>query len=448
LLQPLLDRTARSLAADLRSGRLTATEVAGACLERIDALEPDIRAWAYLDKDLVLGQARDVDERRQSGQPLGPLHGLPVGVKDIYDTHDMPTEFGTPIHRGRRPEVDATLVARLRAAGAVVVGKTVTTEFAIYSAGPTRNPHDRTRTPGGSSSGSAAAVAVGMVPLALATQTNGSIIRPASYCGVVGYKPSLGLLPRTGVLRQSTVLDQPGLMARDVGGVALMAEALMGSDAADEQSVAREPPVLSEAANDAGITPSLAFVRSPYWNRVDPSAGAALEAFVAELGNTITVELPVEFEEAAAIHRTVMVAGIAEAFDNDYRRALSLMSDTVIGIIEDGQGLSAVEFISALTGREHLRAAFAKIAEPFDAIITPATTGIAPKLEQGTGDPIMATLWTLVGAPSLTLPLLADPSGMPLGVQLVGNLLGDAKLMRAAAWLERRAAKIDTTPAA
>jgi Asp-tRNA(Asn)/Glu-tRNA(Gln) amidotransferase A subunit family amidase len=229
LLGPLLQRSARDLAAALRDGEVSAIEVAEAFLDRIDLREPEIQAWAHLDHDHVLGQARNADDLRRSGKPLGPLHGLPVGVKDIIDTFDLPTEFGTPIHRGRRPRVDATLVARLRAAGAIVAGKTVTSEYAVYTPGPTRDPRDLSRTPGGSSSGSAAAVAAGMVPLALATQTNGSTIRPASFCGIVGFKPSLGLLPRTGVLKQSTMLDQPGLMARNVGDVAYFADALMAA---------------------------------------------------------------------------------------------------------------------------------------------------------------------------------------------------------------------------
>jgi Asp-tRNA(Asn)/Glu-tRNA(Gln) amidotransferase A subunit family amidase len=432
-----LDRTARDMLADLRSGATSATALAKASLDRIGAMEPNLHAWAFIDHGLVIAQAEAADARRAAGETLGALHGLPVGVKDIYDTADLPTENGTPAHRGRRPEIDAVMVARLRAAGAVIIGKTVTSELAVYTPGPTRNPLDLTRTPGGSSSGSAAAVAARMVPLALATQTNGSTIRPASFCGVVGYKPSLGLLPRTGVLKQSSMLDQPGLMARDVGDVALIADALIGPDPSDEQSIGLAMPRLADAATRSGRPPRFAYVRSPYWSRVDAAAQETLEAFVAGLGGAVeVVNLPPEFGDASAIHTTIMSAGIAEAFGADYVRAKELLSPVITGIVERGQKISAVEFVAALSARSALRQRFMKIAAPYDAIITPAALGIAPKFEVGTGDPIMSTIWTVLGAPALTLPLLSGAEGMPLGVQLVGNLCADAELIRAAAWLE------------
>ncbi|MDR3476259.1 MAG: amidase [Devosia sp.] len=435
--EDLADRRAGELAARLQRGELTAVALATACLARIAAREPAIEAWAYLDRERVLADAAVLDAKRVSGVPLGPLHGLPVGVKDIFDTFDMPTENGTPAHRGRRPTADATMVSRLRAAGALIMGKTVTSELAVYTAGPTRNPHDPDRTPGGSSSGSAAAVAAGMVPLALATQTNGSTIRPASYCGVVGYKPSLGVLPRTGILKQSMLLDQPGLMALDLAGVALLADALAGQDPADEMSLPA-PDSLAAAVADPLPAPRLAFVRGPYWHLADETARTALERYVASLGNRVeTVELGPEFDAAADLHRAIMTAGIAEAFAPIYASAKDVLSPVVTGIIEDGRKLAATEFIAALSARDRLRAVFAERFAPFDAIVTAATLGVAPKRGGGTGNPIMATSWTLVGAPALTLPLLAGDAGMPLGVQLVGNLRDDVRLLRAAAALER-----------
>jgi Asp-tRNA(Asn)/Glu-tRNA(Gln) amidotransferase A subunit family amidase len=437
-LQSLNDRPARDLAKELRNGGLSATAVTTAFLDRIASREPDLHAWAWIDRDLTLAQAQAADNFKASGAVLGQLHGLPVGVKDIFDTADMPTECGTPVHRGRRPTTDATMVARLRAAGAVILGKTVTTELAVYTPGPTRNPHDLTRTPGGSSSGSAAAVAAGMAPLALATQTNGSVLRPAAFCGVVGYKPSLGLLPRTGILKQSTVLDQPGLMARDIEDVAFLAHALIGPDLTDEQSFGGALPDLIAAASAPVQKPRLAYVRGPYWDRADLATRQALDAFVDTLGADVeAIALPSEFGEAAQIHGLIMHAGIAEAFRNEYAHGKALLSERLIGMIELGSRISAVSFIEALSARDRLRHRLAAIAAPFDALITPATVGVAPKLEHGSGDPIMATLWTLVGAPSLNLPLLSGEEGMPLGVQLVGGPLGDQRLIQAAAWLER-----------
>src|SRR5918996_5102710 len=231
-------------AQQIREGRLTAVELTEACLKRIEAREAEVQAFAFLDPEHARRQARAADEHRKRGRPLGPLHGVPVGVKDIVDTADMPTENGTVLHAGRRPRADATLVSLLRAAGAVVLGKTVTTELAVYTPGKTRNPHNPEHTPGGSSSGSAAAVAAGMVPLAIGTQTNGSVIRPASYCGVYGLKPSPGPIPRTGVLPQSAPLDTVGVMAADLEGLALLAEPLMAFDARDRASQAHARPHL------------------------------------------------------------------------------------------------------------------------------------------------------------------------------------------------------------
>lgn len=437
--KPLADRSASDLLPLLLKGAITAEQLSAACLDRIEALEPELQAWAFIDPERVLVAARAADARRVGGSALGPLHGLPVGVKDTFDTADMPTEFGTPVHHNRRPPADATMVRRLREAGAIVFGKTVTSEYAVYTAGPTRNPRDLARTPGGSSSGSAAAVAAGMVPLALATQTNGSTIRPASFCGVVGYKPSLGLLPRTGILKQSDLLDQPGLMARNVGDVALLTDALAGADPEDGRTLDHPAVRLVDAAGPSERTPRFAFVRGPSWDRVDEEARNRLEAFVAELGGGVEeVRLPPAFDDAASIHSTIMGADIAKAYRADYERAKDQMSRTLVGIIEAGARVPATALSSAVEARDRLLGLHAGIAAPYDVLITPATRGVAPRREEGTGDPIMATLWTLLGLPALTLPLLVDRQGLPLGVQLVGSPLGDEGLIAAAAWLERR----------
>ena len=246
----MTEPTAVQLAADLAAGKVNALEVTEACLARIAADEPRVQALAHLDPDHARAQARALDERKRAGRPLGPLHGLPVAVKDIVDTADFPTENGSVLHAGRRPLHDAAIVGRLRAAGAVLLGKTVTTEFACFTPGKTRNPHDPARTPGGSSSGSAAAVAAGMAPLAIGSQTNGSVIRPASFCGVFGFKPTYGLIPRTGVLATSATLDHVGVFARSVEDVALLAEPLMGFDPGDPATRPLPPP--AAAARGAG----------------------------------------------------------------------------------------------------------------------------------------------------------------------------------------------------
>ena len=257
----------------MRSGALPATVVMAAFLREVAESESVVRAWTWIDPSRAMDVAARADSDRESGQPTGSLHGLPVGVKDIIDTADMPTECGTAAYRGRQPTIDATIVVRLRSAGAIVVGKTVTAEFAYRHPGPTRNPLDHQRTPGGSSSGSAAAVAAGMVPVAIGTQTNGSVIRPASFCGVVGYKPGLGVLPRTGILRQSILLDQPGVMARNVEDCAFVVGAISGADVADELSLAAAIGRSPETPTDRS-GPRLAFVRGPFlaaWRSVDTS---------------------------------------------------------------------------------------------------------------------------------------------------------------------------------
>ncbi|HZR89882.1 MAG TPA: amidase, partial [Bradyrhizobium sp.] len=280
--------TASKAALRIRDGVLTSEELVRACLERIRQLEATVQAWQFLDEEHALAQARAADEQRRSGEPFGALCGIPVGVKDIMDTADMPTENGTVLHKGRTPRADAAVVARLRAAGAVIMGKTVTTECAYFSPGKTRNPHNPEHTPGGSSSGSAAAVAAHMVPLALGSQTAGSVIRPAAFCGVYGYKPTHGLIPRTGVLALSRTLDHIGLFARGLDDLALLAEELVGYDAGDPDTRPRaRAPLRAIAAEEPPIEPMFAFIKTPHWERVEPDAKEAYGELVESLGERI-----------------------------------------------------------------------------------------------------------------------------------------------------------------
>src|SRR4051812_14143124 len=260
----------------MREGLLTAEELVQSCLERIRQLEPTVQAWHFLDEAHALEQAKRADERRRSGQPVGALNGIPIGIKDIIDTADMPTQNGTVLHEGRTPRHDAAVVRQLRAAGAVILGKTVTTECAYFSPGKTRNPHNPEHTPGGSSSGSAAAVAASMVPLALGSQTAGSTIRPGSFCGVYAFKPSHGLIPRTGVLPLSRTLDHIGLFAPGLEDLALPAEELVGGDQGDPDPRPRaRMPFRAIAAEEPPIEPMFAFIKTPHWERVDADAKEA-----------------------------------------------------------------------------------------------------------------------------------------------------------------------------
>src|SRR5688572_30714464 len=270
--------SATDAARAIREGAFNAEQLMQACLARVREAEPQVQAWTFLDEEHALSQARARDLDRAEGRSIGPLHGIPVAIKDIMDTCDMPTEDGTVLHAGRTPARDARVVAMLRAAGAVIMGKTVTTECATYAPGMTRNPHNPEHTPGGSSSGSAAAVAAGMVPLALGTQTNGSVIRPAAFCGAYGFKPTHGLIPRTGVLTLSRTLDHVGFFARDIDDLALLGEVLVGWDESDPDTQPRaRVPFREISREEPPVEPVLAFIKTPHWEKADKDMKAAFD---------------------------------------------------------------------------------------------------------------------------------------------------------------------------
>jgi Asp-tRNA(Asn)/Glu-tRNA(Gln) amidotransferase A subunit family amidase len=317
------------------------------------------------------------------------------------------------------------------------MGKTVTTEYAYRQPGKTTNPHDSSRTPGGSSSGSAAAVAALMVPGAIGSQTGGSTIRPAAFCGVVGFKPTHGLIPRTGALLLSRSLDHVGVFARTVEDVALLAETLVGFDEEDPdtRAVAR-PPLAAVAASEPPLPPRLAFVRSPVWERAEPVTRAAFTELVAALGDTVVeVELGESFARAGAMHRAVLEVEAAHNLRRDYDKGGDRLSPALRGLIERGRGHAAVDYLAALAGVPALNAALESLFDEFDAILTPAAPGEAPRGLETTGDPVFCALWTYLGTPAVTLPLLQSDTGMPLGVQLVGRRDNDARLLRTARWL-------------
>ena len=429
--------SATEAAAAIRAGKITSEELVSACLDYIAAIEERIGAWAYLDPDHALKQAREADRALQEGKALGALHGVPVGVKDIFDTKDMPTEDGTVLHAGRQPAEDATAVALLREAGAIILGKTVTTELAVYAPGKTRNPHDPERTPGGSSSGSAAAVAASMAPLAIGTQSNGSVIRPASYCGIYGYKPSHGLISRHFVLQQSRPLDQVGVFARTIEDAALIAEQIMAFDDRDPDTRPRARPNLIEMlAGEPPVQPRLAFVKTPMWDQADTDTKEAFAELVAHLGENVgEVKLPDIFNDTVAQHRTIMEADLARSFEREYAHGKDKLSSILREMIERGQKVLAVDYNHAVSLIPVLNRAFDNVFDWYDAILTPAATGEAPVGLESTGSPIFCTIWTLCGMPAISLPLLQGAHGMPMGVQLVGSKGDDARLLRTARWL-------------
>lgn len=430
--------SAAEAARQIREGKLTSQELVQSCLERIREVEPKVQAWTFLDEEHALAQARAADERKVLGEPIGPLHGIPVGVKDIFDTSDMPTENGTVLHKGRMPRNDAAVVAMLRAAGAIILGKTVTTECAYFAPGKTRNPHNPDHTPGGSSSGSAAAVGAGMVPLALGSQTAGSTIRPASFCGVYGYKPTHGLIPRTGVLQLSRTLDHVGLFSRSVDDLALLAEQLAGYDDGDPDTRPRARiPFQKLASEEPPIPPMLAFIKTPHWERTDSDTKDAFAELTEALGAQLEeVELIPSALEGWEWQKTIMAAEMAANLEREWRLGKDKLSEHLRSLIERGREVRAVEYQHALRSTGRVVESFDELfMERYDAIVTPAALGTAPKGLASTGDPSFCTLWTLLGMPALSLPLMRGSNGLPLGIQLVGRRNFDARLMRTARWL-------------
>jgi Asp-tRNA(Asn)/Glu-tRNA(Gln) amidotransferase A subunit family amidase len=317
------------------------------------------------------------------------------------------------------------------------MGKTVTTEYAYFHPGKTRNPHDPERTPGGSSSGSAAAVAAFMVPGAIGSQTNGSVIRPAAYCGVVGFKPTHGLIPRSGALLLSRTLDHVGVFARTVEDAALLAEALVGFDAEDPDTrpLAR-PPLAATAASESPLPPRFAFVKTPVWEHADAVTREAFAELVEELGEAAgEVELSESFARAYDFHRIVMEVEMAHNFHRDYEQGREQLSERLCALIERGRAYRAVEYTVAVAAIAPLNEVLDSVFDEYDAILTPAAPGEAPRGLQSTGDPIFCTLWTYLGLPAVTLPLLQSEAGLPLGVQLVARRGNDARLLRTARWL-------------
>ncbi len=424
--------TAQALAA----GSISARTVVEACQKRIDATDGKVGAWAALDPDHALAQADRLDAQRKSGQPIGPLHGLPVAVKDLIDTADFPTACGLAAYAGRQPDHDATLVSRLRAAGAVIMGKTVTTEHALYQPGVTRNPHDESRTPGGSSSGSAAAVAAGMVPLAVGTQTAGSVIRPASFCGVIGFKPSFGRISREGILPISAHLDTVGTFAHSLEDTALLAEVLYGFDPQDRDTQILPKPRLSESlASKPPVRPTLAYVEQPGWDGADLDCKEGFDELLEVLGEAADrIALPQVLQSGDSVHDTIVSAELARNAAALYQRSKESLSESLREGIESGQRVLAHDYLLALDWQGLIRSGLEEVFERYDAIVTASSLGQAPGIAT-TGDPLFCRLWTLYGGPAVTLPLLAGADGLPIGVQLIGRYGEDGRLLRTARWL-------------
>lgn len=403
---------------------ISAAEIVTACLARIEEREPVVHAWVHLDRDLALRQAAACDAE----PPRGPLHGVPVGVKDIIDTADQPTAYGSSAYAGHRPPADAVCVRRLREAGAVVLGKTVTTEFALFHPGPTANPHDPSRTPGGSSSGSAAAVADGHVPVALATQTAGSITRPAAFCGVFGLKPTFDRLDRTGVNPTSPTLDTLGVLARDAADLGPLAAVLAG-EPVDAFDPGRDP---------LPDKPRIGFVRTAHWGACDPDARERIETAVERLAGDATVEevtLPAGLVEAQT---TIMLREVADCLAPQRHAHGEALSAQLRALLDEGAAVTDGDHRAALALAGDARERLVEVFVDHDVLLAPAVRGEAPVGLNATGDPLLCRAWTLLGAPTVAVPGLTGAAGLPLGVQVAAPAGRDDLALAAARWIAER----------
>jgi Asp-tRNA(Asn)/Glu-tRNA(Gln) amidotransferase A subunit family amidase len=433
---PIQELTAIAISEMVRSGQFTAEDLAKRFLEFTHKREEEVCAFASLNDEAVLQQARILDQGRSRGGELGDLAGVPIALKDAIDTFDIPTEFGSTSLAGRQPRWDAKVAQLLRAQGAVIFGKTAMPAFCLGTPAKTRNPRNLQHTPGGSSSGSAAAVAAGMVPVAVGTQSAGSVIRPASYCGVIGFKPTRGLISRSGLQPLSETIDQVGVFARTIGDVALVSQALIGADHNDPTTLGVLPRNLIKVAmSKPPFEPKFVFVKTPFWDQLDPEVREAFDALAQVLGDDLPViELPSVASQAIENLKTIMEAEFAASMDDHMKHSREKVDKKTIEVVERGKKINALDYLKAKRGIEPITAGFDDFFDRFDAIITPAAIGPAPKGLDNTGNPIMNALWSYTGMPAISLPLLQSSSGLPIGIQLVAKRHDDARLLRTANW--------------
>lgn len=420
----------------IAEGHLTARQWVEHCLSRIDDTK-EVAAWSFIDGERALTRADQLDRLRQDGSAFGPLHGVPIGVKDIIEVSAMPHGCGSQL-MGELSTDNATLIDALESAGAIILGKTETTEFATMHPAKTKNPHSLEHSPGGSSAGSAAAVAAGEVPLAVGSQTNGSVIRPASFCGVFAMKPSAGLIPRTGVLEQSPTLDQIGLFAATLEDLALGVDCMSVHDSRDPQSInVPRPQCLSGYYTEVPIEPCFAAFRLPYSDRQSAACTEGFREVTDALDGHIEIlDAPPVFDQLIEAQRRIHHKEAYIAFDTLGLVGQHSLSEELQTMLTSGNAVSDSEYQEALEIKSALEGFFNNFFEDFDAILSPSAAGEAPLLSAGhTGDPVFCTIWTLAGLPCLNLPIMQGEHGMPIGVQLIGRARDDARLMRTANWL-------------
>jgi Asp-tRNA(Asn)/Glu-tRNA(Gln) amidotransferase A subunit family amidase len=427
------------LVSKIKDAQLTSVQICENYIERIKKFEKDVKAWAHFDKKLLLEKAAEADDHRRSGKPIGPLHGIPVALKDIIGTVDMPTECGTVIRKGKSFSQNAEIVDLLLSAGAIVMGKTATSELAFLGPSKTTNPHDYSRTPGGSSSGSAASVASFMAPLSIGSQTGGSVIRPASYCGVVGYKPSYGLISRNGVLKTSEKLDHIGIFGKSVEDIALLAKVLIKKDNYDSATIHYSTEnLLDETKKGPLFDPKFIFYKTDHWNIVDKKSKEAFEYFIKSFKKKIEVfDTPSYFKDIHKFHQIIHETDLANNFALYYKKYKKKLSKYMQDAIVRGNKYSAKDYAEAIDFIKRSYESYQEVFEDYHGVLSPSSPGVAPKGLKSTGTAEFNKVWSYFGTPCISLPLLQGEGNMPLGVQLVGAKYDDHRFLGIANWLEK-----------
>ena len=435
----IISLSLEQLASKIKDAQLSSVDVCKAFIERIEKFDKEIKAWAHFDKKVLLEKAEEADEHRRSGKPLGSLHGVPVAVKDIIGTIDMPTECGTVIRKGKSYSQNAEIIDMLHSAGALVMGKTATSELAFLGPSDTTNPHDNSRTPGGSSSGSAAAVASFMAPVSIGSQTGGSIIRPASYCGVVGYKPTYGLISRNGVLRTSYNLDHMGVFGRSVEDVAMLAKVLIKKDKYDPATIHYSADNFVEETKKGPLfEPKFIFYKTEHWKLIDKKSQGAFEYFIKSFSKNIEVfDTPSYFKDIHKYHQIIHETDLANNFSVYYKKYKKKLSKYMQDAIANGNKHSAKEYAEAIDFMKRSYESYQEVFEDYHGILSPSSPGVAPKGLKSTGTAEFNKVWSYMGTPCISLPLLEGENNLPLGVQMIGDKYDDHRFLGVANWLEK-----------
>ncbi|MFL2893784.1 MAG: amidase [Candidatus Pelagibacter sp.] len=428
------------IAKKIRNSELSSVELCQNYIDQINKFEKDVKAWVHFDKKLLIEKAEESDKHRKSGKPMGSLHGIPVALKDIIGTYDMPTECGTVLRKGKTQSQDAEIVDLLKSAGAIIMGKTATSELAYLGPPDTRNPHDYSRTPGGSSSGSAAVIATHMAPLSIGSQTGGSIIRPASYCGVVGYKPSYGLISRNGVLRTSFNLDHIGVFGKKVEDVALLSKILIKKDSYDEATIHYSSEyMLEECIKGPPFEPKFIFYKTNSWKKIDKKSRESFEYFIKSFKKNIEVfDTPSYFKDIDKNHRIIHETDLSNNFQIYYKKSKNKLSKEMQSAISRGMKYSAKEYLDAVDFMKRSYESYKEVFEDYHGVLSPCSTGVADKGLKSTGSADFNRVWSYMHTPAISLPLLQGENNLPLGVQLIGGKYDDQRFLGTARWLEKK----------